>query len=178
MLFMIYMKNINPGGCFWGVRLIGASLLSAALFSAAQTDANAGTPAPWAVTSPQGRQISSASVVGKVTIVNFWATYCIPCIVEMPTLRDLAQKYQKNGLSVVGVSVDAHSTAMIQAFADKFKTGYPMAVANPGVLNSFGVSDTVPMTFILDQQGRVVRKHSGYVKKEDLEKDVRTLLKL
>ena len=87
-------------------------------------------------------------------------------------------KYQKSGLAVVGVSVDAQSNAMLQAFVDKFKMNYTVALANPAVMSGFRVSDEVPLTFILDQQGRIVRKHTGYVKKEDLEKDIRTLLKL
>ncbi len=85
---------------------------------------------------------------------------------------------KKNGLAVVGVSVDAQSNAMLQAFVDKFKVNYTMAMANPGVMSGFRVSDTVPLTFILDQQGRIVRKHVGYVRREDLEKDIRSLLKL
>ena len=79
---------------------------------------------------------------------------------------------------MVGVSVDAQSNAMLQAFVDKFKLNYTVAMANPGIMNGFHVNNTVPMTFVLDQQGRIVRRHVGYVKKEELEKDIRTLLKL
>ena len=113
-----------------------------------------------------------------MTIVNFWATYCLPCIVEFPGLHDLAQKYEKNGVTVVGVSVDAQSREMLVAFAEKFKLNYPLAMSNPSIMSSFRVGDDVPMTFVLDQQGRIAFKHAGFVKKEVLEKDIRELLKL
>jgi thiol-disulfide isomerase/thioredoxin len=137
----------------------------------------ADAPVAWAVTNQLGKEVRSSSLIGKVTVVNFWATWCLPCFFEMPTLHDLAKKYDKS-VAVVGISVDAQSNAMLQAFADKFGMNYTVAMANPGIMNGFRVSDTVPMTFILDQQGKIVRRHVGYVKTEDLEKDIRTLLKL
>jgi len=137
-----------------------------------------GTPMVWSATSQNGKEIHSSALIGKVTIITFWATWCIPCIVEIPTLHDLVQKYQKNGLAVVGVSVDAQSPAMLQAFVNKFKMNYTVAMYNPGMMSDFGVGSTVPMTFVINQQGIVVRRHEGHVKKEDLEKDIRPLLKL
>ncbi len=138
----------------------------------------AGVDTPnWSVTNHKGKEVSSSSLVGKVTVVNFWATWCLPCLLEIPTLHDVAKEYGDKNVAVVAISVDAKSNALLQAYVDKFKMDYTVAMANPGVLNGFHISDTVPMTFILDQQGRIVRKHVGYTKKEDLEKDIRSLLK-
>lgn len=133
-------------------------------------------PVSWSVTDYQGREIRSSALAGKVTILNFWATWCIPCIIENITLRDLMKKYKRNGLAVVGVSTDARSPAMLQAFVDKFKMNYPVAMANPAILSDFRVGETVPLTVVLDPQGRIARRHVGYVKKEDLERDIRPLL--
>lgn len=132
----------------------------------------------WSVTSHQGKEITSTALLGKVTIVNFWATYCLPCMIEFPTFHDLVNKYQKKGLAMVGVSVDADSRATLKAFAEKFNMNYPVAMANSSVMNNFGVSDTVPMTFVIDQRGKIVHRHVGYMKKEELEKVIRPLLKL
>lgn len=145
-----------------------------------QADAfdNNDAPISWSVISQSGREIRSSSLLGKVTIVNFWATWCIPCILENMTFHDLMKKYRRNDFAIVGVSIDAHSPAMLQAFVEKFKMNYPLALANPGIMSGFRVSDTVPMTFVLDRDGRIVRKHVGYVKREELEKDIRPLLKL
>ncbi|MGB8355337.1 MAG: TlpA disulfide reductase family protein [Chthoniobacteraceae bacterium] len=164
-------------------RWVAALVFCATLFSQAgggfQLHASSGgSPLVWSVTSQKGREIHSSSLIGKVTIVTFWATWCIPCIVEIPTFHNLVNKYEKNGLAVVGVSVDAQSPAMLQAFVDKFKMNYTVAMSNPGMMNNFGVGSTVPMTFVINQQGVVVRRHEGYVKMEDLEKDIRPLLKL
>jgi len=165
------------------MRLMTLAVAFIAFFSQSWTSlpldaSSGGTPMIWSVTSHKGKQIHSSALIGRVTIVNFWATWCIPCIVEIPTFHDLVQKYEKNGLTVVGVSVDGSSPAMLNAFVDKFKMNYPVAMTNPGMMSNFGVGDTVPMTFVIDQQGRIVRRHVGYVKKEELEKDIRPLLKL
>jgi len=177
------MKNItnqllqHSRGLAFATLLCAGVLLGSGL--GLQTRAlSADAPVAWSVTNQLGKQVNSSSMVGRVTIVNFWATYCIPCMIEMPTLHELETKYGKSGLSIVGVSVDAQSNAMLQAFVEKFKMNYTVAMANPEIMSGFRVNDSVPMTFILDQQGRIVRKHAGYVKKEELEKDVRELLKL
>jgi len=79
---------------------------------------------------------------------------------------------------VVGVSVDAKTRVMLQAYVNEFKMNYTVGLANPEILRGFRVGDTVPLTFILDQQGKIVRKHVGYVEKAELEKDIRSVLKL
>jgi len=162
----------------WIVFLVITALFSVGSGAIVKLHASGDSQTIWSVTSQKGKEIRSSSLIGKVTIVTFWATYCIPCIVEIPTLHDLVSKYEKNGLAVVGVSVDTQSPEMLQAFVNKFKMNYPVAMSNPGMMNHFGVGDTVPMTFIIDQHGVVVRRHVGYVKKEELEKDIRPLLKL
>ena len=180
MLIIVIMKNITRIFLSGTKSLLRAVLLcgSVIFVSTALCVQTYGNTSPsWSVTSHSGREIHSTAL-GKVTVVNFWATWCIPCIVEIPTLQDLSKKYQKDGLTVVGVSVDAQSQAMLQAYVEKFKMNYAVALANPEIMNGFRVSDEVPMTFILDQQGRVLNKHVGYVKKEELEKDIRSALKL
>jgi thiol-disulfide isomerase/thioredoxin len=131
----------------------------------------------WSVIDHHGREIRSSSLMGRVTIVNFWATWCIPCIAENMVFNDLMKKYKKDGLTIVSVSIDVHSQAVLHAFAEQFKMNYPVTMTNPEIASAFRVGDTVPLTFMLDQQGRIVRKYVGYTKKEELEKELRPLLK-
>ena len=181
---MVIMNNTKNRPPFYlkAASLVALLVFCAIFFTEAgsgfQVSASSNAPMVWSVTSHNGKELHSSALIGKVTIVTFWATWCIPCIVEIPALHDLVNKYEKNGLAVVGVSVDAQSPAMLQAFVDKFKMNYTVALMNPGMMNNFGVGDNVPMTFVINQQGIVVRKHMGYVKKEELEKDIRPLLKL
>lgn len=170
------MKNLNKSSNREFASILGIFLSISLLFAVA-TPVRATDAPSWSVTSHSGKTINSAAL-GKVTVLNFWATYCLPCMVEMPTLQSLSQKYAKNGLTVVGVSVDAQSPVMLKAFASKFGTTYAMALANPQIMSGFRVGDNVPLTVILDQQGRVISKHSGYVKRDDLERDIRSALKL
>ena len=154
-----------------------AALLMAALLFAPRAFAGDGAPVTWSVTNHLGKEVHSSSLNGKVTIVNFWATWCLPCLFEISDLHDVAKDYNKN-VAVVGVSVDAKSNAMLAAYVDKFKMNYTVAMANPEILHGFHVGESVPMTFVLDQQGRIVRKHIGYVDKGELEKDIRSILKM
>jgi thiol-disulfide isomerase/thioredoxin len=168
------MKNLTnqlsrSGGA--AIALIGSFLLASSAF--------AGDPAPisWTVTNHLGKEVHSSSLTGKVTIVNFWATDCLPCLIEVSDLHDVAKNHDKN-VAVVGVAVDAKSNALLAAYVDKFKMNYTVAMSNPEIMRSFHIGDTVPMTFVLDQQGRIVRKHVGYVGKGELEKDIRSILKM
>jgi thiol-disulfide isomerase/thioredoxin len=162
-------------------RLLSALLGSAMGFLVLFLQSNASAadaPVNWSVTDQNGKQIQSSSLLGRVTIVNFWATWCLPCLVEIPALQDLSAKYKKNGLAVVGITVDTPSNALLQAYMEKFKINYTVAAGNRDMMHGFHVGDSVPMTFVLDRQGNIVHKHVGYVRKEDLEKDVRDVLKL
>lgn len=181
MCFMVSMKiTISEPFGHMTVRLLGVLLCVGVFFgSSLRVQAFGGdTPLAWSVTDHLGKEVNSSKLGGKVTVVTFWATWCLPCLVEIKPLNDLVDKYQKNGLKVVGVSVDAQSNAMLNAFVDKFKMNYTVAMANPAIMNGFRVGDSVPLTFIIDQQGRIAFKHAGYLKKEELEKNIRTLLKL
>ena len=130
---MVIMKNITLEvfRSFARPHLLVFALFCVVFFSQgrdSRVQAFTGSGVPvWSATTDLGREIHSSSLRGRVTIVNFWATYCIPCMVEFSTLHDLTGKYQKDGLTVVAVSVDAQSQAMLLAFADKFKMNYPVA---------------------------------------------------
>lgn len=165
---MVVMKTIS-------IRVAVLFYLFCAAFILAPKAFSGNTPVSWTVSNHLGKEVSSNSLAGKVTVVNFWATWCLPCLVEIPTLHDVAKEYGKD-VAVVGISVDAKSNAMLKAFIDKFEMNYTVAMATPEILRSFRVGDEVPVTFILDQQGRIVRKHVGYVEKEQLEREIRSIL--
>lgn len=107
--------------------------------------------------SPPGEEIHLADYRGKVVVVNFWATWCPPCIEETPSLEKFAARMQKDGVTVIGVSVDLYPSA-IEKFVTQYHLTYPIAL-DPGqtVSSRFGTFK-FPETYILDRNGRLAEK--------------------
>jgi peroxiredoxin len=113
---------------------------------------------------------------GKVVIVNFWATWCLPCRMEIPTFIKLTQKYRARGLEIIGVSVDEDGADGVQSFAETSGINYPVAIANPDTIESYGPIDAIPTTFIIDREGRVYQAHRGMVTYEKIESAIKSIL--
>ena len=121
-----------------------------------------------------GRTISFASLRGKVTLVNFWATWCGPCRAEIPDLVALQQKY-RDQLQILGISEDEVSPETVRQFAAKFNVNYPVAMVTPELEKLFGNVSALPTTFVIDREGRVVQKHVGMLTKAITEAETRSL---
>lgn len=121
-----------------------------------------------------GQQIASADWRGKVTIVNFWATWCVPCLQEIPDFIALQEKYRDH-LQIVGLSMDEGPADQVRAFVREHKMNYPVAVADPDVGAKFGGVFGLPTTFVVDPQGLVVQKHMGLISPAVYEQEVRAL---
>jgi thiol-disulfide isomerase/thioredoxin len=139
------------------------------------------TPAPpFLANDLSGAIVSSASLRGKVVILNFWATWCPPCRLEIPELIALSNKY-KDRLAIIGVSVDEDATREdLKAFVQQFKVNYPVLMDAPqhDISKQFGAVAALPTSFIIDTEGRVVQKHVGLHPEGEYENEVRYLLGL
>jgi thiol-disulfide isomerase/thioredoxin len=132
-----------------------------------------------AFTAPtlDGRVISSADWNGKVVLLNFWATWCGPCRLEIPELVALQKKYQ-GSFQVIGLSVDDGPPNQVKKFADQFQVNYPLAVASLALQKEFGGVVALPTSFIINRDGGVVQKHVGLFPPKVYETEVRALLGL
>ncbi len=116
-------------------------------------------PAPdFTVSTINGRTISLSALKGKVVIVNFWATWCGPCVYEMPGLVRLYDKYKEQGLEVIGLSVD-RTRSGVAGFVSRKGIDYPIAFADRSLVMKYGGIQAIPTTFFIDKKGDVV----GYV---------------
>lgn len=123
----------------------------------------------------QGR-FDSASLQGKVVLVNFWATWCPPCRKEIPSLVKLQEKYRDRGLMVVGVSMDESGARPVAKFLEKQKLNYPVILGDAELARGFGGVIGVPASFLVDRKGEVVRRFDGYVTEAELLGDIEKLL--
>ncbi len=124
-----------------------------------------------------GKPISSAHWAGKVVLVNFWATWCPPCRVEIPELIELKKQYGDR-LQIIGISEDEDSPEEVLKFARQKGMTYPIVMATAEMIESYGGVPALPTSFLLDTQGRVVQKHSGLYPIASYHREIRALLSL
>ncbi len=130
---------------------------------------------------PEFQQLDGTSVNldayrGKIVVLNFWATWCVPCKEEMPLLVDLKKKYGDR-INVIAVSVDETQTAMkIPDFARKYKMDFPIWRGDTKLAESFGLGEAVPATAFIDENGKIVGRVLGMLDKHDLSHRVAWML--
>jgi cytochrome c biogenesis protein CcmG/thiol:disulfide interchange protein DsbE len=114
---------------------------------------------------------------GKVVLLNFWATWCPPCRVEIPWFVEFQKKYGDRGLVVLGVSVDDDGWKSVRPFLEEMKVNYRMMLSTGPVADSYGGVDALPTTVMIDRDGRIASKHVRLVNKSDYVADIEALLK-
>lgn len=133
------------------------------------------TPA-FDVVTLDGRRVTAESLRGQVVLVNFWATWCGPCRVEMPLLQAMHERHARRGFTLLGLSVDRTSAADVAAFLGERDVSYPVAIVGAPVEAAFGGVRGYPTSFLLDRRGVVRHAVIGPLAPATLELAVRRLL--
>jgi thiol-disulfide isomerase/thioredoxin len=125
-----------------------------------------------------GGKLNSKDLKGKITVVDFWATWCNPCISEIPNYNALRQSYSDKGVEILGVTVESGPLKDIKPKVEALKMKYPVVVGTDKVIDGFGGLIGFPTTFIVDKNWRVYKKYLGMTrnKKELIEKDLQKLI--
>lgn len=157
------------------------SFLALALFSVVaavgRAEAVPPTPAPvWKLKDVEGKVVTSESFKGKVVVVDFWATWCPPCRAEIPGYIELQKKYGKDGLVIIGISLDQKGPSVVKPFMEKFGINYPIVMGDDEISAAFGGMDAIPTTFIIDRAGIIRDRKVGSEPTEDYEKRLLAIL--
>jgi len=123
-----------------------------------------------------GKDFSLSSTKGKVVILDFWATWCPPCRMEIPHFEALYKEYKDKGLEVVGVALDQGGASDVIPFAQANAITYPVVIGDNDVTARYGGIRGIPTTFILDRNGAIVEKFVGYRDKAVFEEAIKKLL--
>lgn len=115
-----------------------------------------------------GKDISLQDLRGKVVFLNFWATWCGPCRDEIPGFVEAYSQYKDKGMSIIGISVDETGTGPVVKFAEKFRINYPVVMANNKLIKDYAPGHFIPVTVVIDKNGKIREKKIGYMNKETL----------
>lgn len=136
-----------------------------------------GKAAPdFSLPSTTGQTMKLSDFQGKAVLLNFWATWCEPCKVEMPWFVDLQKKYGSQGLQVIGVAMDDGSPAAISAFAQKMGVNYPILLGKEEVGDQYGGIEYLPSTFYIGRDGKVIDHAFGLVSRSEIEANIEKAL--
>ena len=122
-----------------------------------------------------GQQLYLSSSKGKVVLLDFWATWCVPCRAEIPEFIALKNKYGTQGFEIIGISMD-DEPGPVRAFYKELKMNYPVVMGDAKTGESYGGILGLPVCFVIDRNGRILRKHVGPVDARVLEDEIQPLL--
>ncbi|MEI9977684.1 MAG: TlpA disulfide reductase family protein [Edaphobacter sp.] len=138
-----------------------------------------GKPAPgFVVMTLDGKEVSLADYKGKALIVNFWATWCAACRLEMPWLVQLREQYASHGLEIVGIVTDGATEEKVRQIADRYGVKYPILRCNHKTTQAYGGLPYLPESFYIDKAGKVVLASADAGSKDEIEANIRKLLGL
>jgi peroxiredoxin len=134
-------------------------------------------PAPdFTLQSLDGTTVHLSDYRGQAVVLNFWATWCGPCKIEMPWFVELQKQYGPQGLQLVGVAMDDASPKDIQSFAKEMGVNYPILVGKETVGQAYGGIPFMPETFYIDRNGKIVENAFGLKSKREIEDDMKKII--
>jgi len=116
-----------------------------------------------------------ADLKGKVVLVNFWASWCAPCLAEIPEFIKVREQYHDRGFEILGISTD-DTPEQLREFATRNRTNYPLVQVTGEVEDAYGPVFGLPTSILIGRDGSVCKRHFGPLSKEQLEKELKELL--
>lgn len=123
-----------------------------------------------------GETLRLSDYAGKVVLIDFWATWCTPCKASVPWLNELQQKYGPRGFTVLGISMDQAGWGVVKPFITDMRIQYPVALGTKRVAYLYGDVENLPLSFLIDRDGRVAAIHEGPPNRKKFEKAIEALL--
>jgi thiol-disulfide isomerase/thioredoxin len=124
----------------------------------------------------EGKKVSLSDYKGRPVIVNFWATWCAPCKLEMPWFEEFRQKYHGQGFEILGIAEDDAPKDEIEKTAKKINVSYPILLTDGKVAPAYGGVDQLPMSFYIDRKGVVETETVGLASKDEVEANIKKLV--
>lgn len=123
-----------------------------------------------------GDSLRLSEMKGQIVVLNFWATWCAPCLEEIPDLIALHEELHPHGLSVVGVSLDEEGEALVRPFVERFGITYPVPLDDGAVAEAYGGVWALPTTYVIDPEGQIMRRVIGLFPIKEMRPQFREML--
>jgi len=123
-----------------------------------------------------GKTVKLSDYKGKVVLLDFFATWCGPCKIEIPWFMEFERKHKDRGFSVLGVSMDDEGWEVVKPFLQDLNVNYRVVIGNDFTAQAYGGVDALPTTFLIDREGRIAAVHVGLAGKKDFENGIEKLL--
>jgi len=134
-------------------------------------------PAPnFTLKDSAGRPVQLSDYRGKVVLLNFWATWCGPCQIEIPWFIEFEKRHRDQGFAVLGVSMDEEGWEAVRPFAERLGINYRILLGTEIVAQQYGGVDSLPTTFLIDREGRIAATHVGLTDRKEFEDGIQVLL--
>jgi thiol-disulfide isomerase/thioredoxin len=134
-------------------------------------------PAPsFTLKSVDGKTVSLSDYKGKAVLLNFWATWCGPCKLEMPWLIQMQKKYASKGFTVLGISEDDGSTKQVSDFMAKMGVDYPVLMYDDRMNKAYGGIDYLPTSYYIGRDGKVIIEAGGLISESEMEANIQKIL--
>jgi len=179
------MKTVVTRTAVLTIATVASAVAQSTVHAALQPSSERKPAADFNLADASGRIIPLSKYRGKVVLLNFWATECGGCKVEIPWFMEFDRRYKSDGLQTVGVSMDivfeglkgpAEGWARVNPFVSERRLKYPILMADDQVVRTYKV-DAMPATYLIDQKGRIAATYVGLVNKLDVETNLKTLLR-
>jgi thiol-disulfide isomerase/thioredoxin len=144
--------------------------------ASANAPMKSGTAPDFTLQSLDGKTVRLSDFRGRPVVLNFWATWCGPCKIEMPWFVDLQKQYGPAGVQFLGVAMDDASPKDIAEFAASMKVNYPILIGKESVGDDYGGVQFLPETFYIDRNGKIIDKAFGLKGRGEIEDDIKKLL--
>ena len=164
------MNNPLPRFAAAAVIVVGCLALVWVVRSSVKTTARAADVKPekdrhvapdFTLKDANGATFRLSDYKGKVVLLDFWATWCGPCKIEIPWFTQFEQQYKDKGFAVVGVSMDEDGWNAVKPFIEEHKLNYRVALGNDQISDLYGGIDSMPTTLLIDRTGRIAKVHIG-----------------
>jgi len=123
-----------------------------------------------------GQSFQLSKQKGKVVLINIWATWCAPCREETPELVDLYDKYEKDGLVILGVSIDKQGKSVVKPFMEKYDIDYPTVIDDGTIMDKYGPTMGIPTSYLINKQGELRYFAVGALTQKELEPRIQKML--
>ena len=123
-----------------------------------------------------GKTIRLSDFRGQVLLLNFWATWCVPCRAEIPDLVKKQRRYRIRGLRILGITYPPEQRSEVRSFTRKFKMNYPVIIGSKETKQAFTFSETLPLTVIIDREGNIREIIEGIMYPDEFDEKVKPLL--